>query len=78
MFGYLTGTAWNSVDRSGRVPRRRSQSYAFVGAQPGNAVYYMRADTPPGIKAPADLMKARGPRGRRAGRRIPRRTCWSA
>ena len=59
MFGYLTGTAWNSViDPSAfRVP---FASYAFIGAQTGNAVYYMRADTPPGIKAPADLMKAEG------------------
>ena len=59
MFGYLTGTAWNSVidPTAFRVP---FASYAFVGAQPGNAVYYMRADTPPGIKTPADLMKAEG------------------
>src|SRR5271156_6955806 len=59
MFGYLTGTAWNSVidPAAFRVP---FASYAFVGAQPGNAVYYMRADTPPGIKAAADLMKAEG------------------
>jgi tripartite-type tricarboxylate transporter receptor subunit TctC len=59
MFGYLTGTAWNSVidPAAFRVP---FASYAFIGAQTGNAVYYMRADTPPGIKAPADLMKAEG------------------
>ena len=59
MFGYLTGTAWNSVidPAAFRVP---FASYAFIGAQPGNAVYYMRADTPPGIKTPADLMKAEG------------------
>ena len=59
MFGYLTGTAWNSVidPAAFRVP---FASYAFIGAQPGNAVYYMRADTPPGIKTAADLMKAEG------------------
>src|ERR1700682_893650 len=59
MFGYLTGTAWNSVidPAAFRVP---FASYAFVGAQTGNAVYYMRADTPPGIKTAADLMKAEG------------------
>ena len=59
MFGYLTGTAWNSVidPAAFRVP---FASYAFVGAQPGNAVYYMRADTPPGIKTAADLMQAEG------------------
>ena len=59
MFGYLTGTSWNAVidPAAFRVP---FASYAFIGAQPGNAVYYMRADTPPGIKVPADLMKAEG------------------
>src|SRR5271169_3237695 len=59
MFGYLTGTAWNAVidPAAFRVP---FASYAFVGAQQGNAVYYMRADTPPGIKTPSDLMQAEG------------------
>ena len=59
MFGYLTGTSWNAVidPAAFRVP---FASYAFIGAQPGNAVYYMRADTPPGIKTAADLMKAEG------------------
>jgi tripartite-type tricarboxylate transporter receptor subunit TctC len=59
MFGYLTGTAWNYVidPAAFRVDFR---SYEFIGAQPGNAVYYMRADTPPGMTAPADLMKAQG------------------
>jgi len=59
MFGYLTGTAWNYVidPAAFRVDFR---SYDFIGAQPGNAVYYIRADTPPGMKVPADLMKAQG------------------
>ena len=59
MFGYLTGTSWNYVidPAAFRVDFR---SYDFIGAQPGNAVYYMRTDTPPGMKAPADLMKAQG------------------
>jgi len=59
MFGYLTGTAWGyAVDPAAfRVDFR---TYDFIGAQPGNAVYYMRSDTPPGMKAPADLMKAQG------------------
>ncbi len=57
IFGYLTGTAWNYVvDASAfRVDFR---TYEFLGAQPGNAVYYMRADTPPGMTTPADLMQA--------------------
>ena len=59
MFGYLTGTAWNYVIDPAAF-RVDFASYDFIGAQPGNAVYYMRADTPPGIKAAADLMKAQG------------------
>lgn len=59
MFGYLTGTAWNYAIDPGAF-RVDFRSYDFIGAQPGNAVYYIRADTPPGMKAPADLMKAQG------------------
>ncbi len=59
MFGYLTGTAWNDVIDPGAF-RVDFRSYAFVGAQSGNAVYYIRSDTPPGMKAPADLMQAQG------------------
>jgi tripartite-type tricarboxylate transporter receptor subunit TctC len=57
MVGLLTGTAWNyAIDPAEfRVDFR---SYDFVAAEPGNAVYYMRADTPPGMHVPADLMKA--------------------
>ena len=59
MFGYLTGPSWNYVidPAAFRVDFR---SYDFIGTQPGNAVYYMRTDTPPGMKVPADLMKAQG------------------
>jgi tripartite-type tricarboxylate transporter receptor subunit TctC len=59
MFGYLTGTAWNSVIDPGAF-RVDFRNYEFIGAQPGNAVYYMRSDTPPGMHVPADLMKAQG------------------
>jgi tripartite-type tricarboxylate transporter receptor subunit TctC len=59
MFGYLTGTSWNYlIDPAAfRVDFR---DYEFIGYQPGNAVYYVRADTPPGLKQAADLMKAQG------------------
>jgi tripartite-type tricarboxylate transporter receptor subunit TctC len=59
MFGYLTGAAWNYVVDSGAF-RVDFRSYDFIGAQPGNIVYYMRADTPPGMKTPADVMQAQG------------------
>jgi len=59
MFGYLTGTAWSYVIDPGAF-RVDFRSYDFLGYQPGNAVYYIRTDTPPGMTAPADLMKAQG------------------
>jgi tripartite-type tricarboxylate transporter receptor subunit TctC len=59
MFGYLTGTSWNYVidPQAFRVDFR---DYDFIGYQPGNAVYYIRTDIPPGMKVPADIMKAQG------------------
>ena len=59
MFGYFTAAAWTyAID-----PRRYRvdlKSYEFIGSQPGNAVYYVRADTEPGIKDAADIMQAKG------------------
>jgi tripartite-type tricarboxylate transporter receptor subunit TctC len=59
IFGYLTGTAWNSVIDPAAF-RVDFATYEFIGAQPGNVVYYIRSDTPPGMKTPADLMQAQG------------------
>ncbi len=59
IFGYLTGTAWNYVIDPG-VFRVDFRDYDFIGAQPGNAVTYIRSDTPPGMKEAADLMQAQG------------------
>jgi hypothetical protein len=59
MFGYLTGTSWNYTIDPGAF-RVDFRSYDFIGTQAGNAVYYIRTDTPPGMKVPADLMKAQG------------------
>jgi tripartite-type tricarboxylate transporter receptor subunit TctC len=57
MAGYLTAAAWNYViePSSFRVP---FDQYEFVAYQPVNVVYYMRADTPPGMKSAADVMRA--------------------
>jgi tripartite-type tricarboxylate transporter receptor subunit TctC len=57
--GYLTGAAWKYViePESHRVDFR---TYEFIGFQPGNAVYYIRSDTPPGLKDRTDLLKAQG------------------
>lgn len=59
MFGYLTGTSWNYLidPEKFHVDFRR---YEFIGYQPGNVVYYVRTDVPPGMKVPADIMKAQG------------------
>ena len=59
MAGYLTAAAWNYVidPASYRVD---FSTYEFVAYQPVNVVYYMRADTPPGMKDGAGLMKATG------------------
>jgi tripartite-type tricarboxylate transporter receptor subunit TctC len=58
MFGYLTGAAWKSVIEpdSHRIDLK---TYDFIAYQPGNAVYYMRADTEPGMKEGADIMRAK-------------------
>ena len=59
MAGYLTAAAWTYViePQSYRVP---FDQYEFVAYQPVNVVYYMRADTPPGMKSAADIMQAKG------------------
>jgi putative tricarboxylic transport membrane protein len=57
MAGYLTAAAWNYVIEPGsfRIP---FDQYEFVAYQPVNVIYYMRADTPPGMKSAADIMRA--------------------
>ena len=60
MAGYLTGTAWTYAIDPGAF-RVDFKSYEFVGYQPGNAVYYVRTDTPPGMKdARPTSCKAKG------------------
>jgi putative tricarboxylic transport membrane protein len=59
MFGYVTATAWPYVidPSSYRVDMK---TYEFVGSQPGNAVYFVKTDTEPGMKNGADLLQAKG------------------
>ena len=57
MAGYLTAAAWNYVIDPGSY-RVDFSTYEFIAYQPVNVVYYMRADTPPGMKSAADLMRA--------------------
>src|SRR4051794_28420072 len=57
MAGYLTAAAWNYVidPRSYHVD---FATFEFVAYQPVNVVYYMRSDTPPGMKDRTDIVKA--------------------
>jgi len=59
MFGYLTGTSWNYLVDPGKF-RVDFRTYDFIGYQPGNVVYYVRTDVPPGMNKPADIMNAQG------------------
>ena len=57
MAGYLTAAAWTYVIEPGsyRIP---FGDFEFVAYEPANVIYYMRADTPPGMRDRADLVKA--------------------
>ncbi len=59
MFGYFTGTSWNYLIAPEKF-RIDFRNYVFIGYQPGNLVYYVRSDVPPGIKKAADIMRAQG------------------
>jgi tripartite-type tricarboxylate transporter receptor subunit TctC len=59
MFGYITAAAWSYATDPAAF-RVDLKSYEFIGFQPGNAVYYLRADTEPGIKDATDIMQAKG------------------
>ena len=59
VLGLLTGVAWPYA--SDTKPRKVDfKAYEFVAYQPGTTVYFMRADTKPGIKGPLDFGKAEG------------------
>ncbi len=57
MAGYFTGTAWDYAIEPEKF-HVDFRDYAFIGYQPGTTAYYMRSDVPPGMKVPADIMKA--------------------
>jgi tripartite-type tricarboxylate transporter receptor subunit TctC len=59
MAGYLTAAAWNYVIEPAAY-RVDFSTFEFVAYQPVNVVYYMRADTPPGMKDRTGLMRATG------------------
>jgi tripartite-type tricarboxylate transporter receptor subunit TctC len=57
-FGYLTALAWLYTTSPERF-RVDLKSYQFVGFQSGTAVYFARADVPPGIKDATDIAKVK-------------------
>ncbi len=57
--GLLTGSAF--VNTFASKPQRIDfRTLEFIAAQRSTSVYYMRADLKPGIKKPADLVRAEG------------------
>lgn len=56
--GYLSGTSWIYVSEPERW-RVDFKAYEFVAYQPGTTVHFARTDVPPGLKTPADIVKAK-------------------
>ena len=65
MMGYLTGAAWVFANEPKKF-RVDFRKYEFIAYQPGTTVYYVRTDVAPGMKEPADIVKAQGTDLRRA------------
>lgn len=59
MMGHLTGIAWRWAFDPERF-RVDFKTYEFLGYQSSTAVYYVRTDVAPGMKVPADIVKAQG------------------
>jgi tripartite-type tricarboxylate transporter receptor subunit TctC len=59
MLGHLTGMAWRWANDAARF-RVDFKTYEFIGYQRSTTVYFVRTDVRPGIKVPADLLKAEG------------------
>jgi tripartite-type tricarboxylate transporter receptor subunit TctC len=59
MLGYFSGTAWNYVNNPEHW-RVDLKSFEFVAYQSGTTIHFVRTDVPPGMKEPADIVKAQG------------------
>jgi len=59
MLGYFSGTAWTYVNEPERW-RVDFKSFEFVAYQSGTTIHFMRTDVPPGMRVPADIIKAQG------------------
>jgi tripartite-type tricarboxylate transporter receptor subunit TctC len=59
VMGYLSGTSWIYVSEPERW-RVDFKAYEFVAYQPGTTVHFVRTDVAPGMRTPADIVKAQG------------------
>jgi len=59
VLGYLTGTAWIYASDPDRW-RVDFRDYEFIAHQPGTTIHFVRTDVAPGMKEPADIVKAQG------------------
>jgi tripartite-type tricarboxylate transporter receptor subunit TctC len=57
VMGYFAGTSWVYVSDPERW-RVDFKSYEFLAYQPGTTVHFARTDIAPGLKTPADIVKA--------------------
>jgi hypothetical protein len=57
--GYLTATAFLAALEPERF-KVDFRTYEFIGIQAGTSINFVRTDVPPGIKEPADILKAKG------------------
>jgi tripartite-type tricarboxylate transporter receptor subunit TctC len=59
VMGYFAGTSWIYVSDPARW-RVDFKNYEFVAYQPGTTVHFVRTDVAPGLRTPADIVKAQG------------------
>jgi tripartite-type tricarboxylate transporter receptor subunit TctC len=59
VMGYFAGTSWIYVSDPQRW-RVDFKAYEFIAYQPGTTVHFVRTDVPPGLRTPADIVKAQG------------------
>ena len=59
VMGYFAGTSWIYVSDPERW-RVDFKSYEFVAYTPGTTVHFVRTDVAPGMRTPADIVKAQG------------------
>ncbi|MCC6890514.1 MAG: hypothetical protein IT536_18470 [Hyphomicrobiales bacterium] len=59
VLGALTGVSWIYASDPGRW-RVDFRSYEFVARSPATTIHFVRTDVPPGIRTPADIVKAQG------------------